>query len=268
MSKEKDSGDDDDEWQDVAKWIQEEDKTSKEYNRLFVEGWSQWQPYLALEVSKKKVKDAARLHTQKWLKANGYAAIPKAFGVYAIGVLPPDFKDDAKCDLAANMIIVNHGIAGSKPAVTNTLNGRLMCYATKVKPHEWAFKYWLERGFSVFVKWKKVCEGKNETPAGGGGVASIDGAALRNALETEALSKWKFFLNTSEQAATKGKGKAAEFDAGDLELPAGLLHSKARQYPCESDRTLILECLALLEAPKLTHAQRNANAISFLKKNL
>lgn len=193
------------------RWIQLEDKTSKDYRASFVVGWSRWQPYLQRGDAANTNKNVASLYRKKWLEENGHTAIPKQFGVYAIGILPPQTVDmtTTAASLESSMLIVNHGVTGGRANEGSTLNTRLMSYKNKVKAHEWAIGAWLELGFSVYVKWRVVqttVEVMNKR-------SSILGAHARKRRETKALKTWMFFLNTSEQADVKGKGASLNQDA-------------------------------------------------------
>lgn len=189
----------------AARWIQCEDKDSAEYKRLFVTGWSPWQPYLRLGDPKRPHKNTASLYTKKWLVSNGWKEVPKRFGLYAIGILPPDSPlgvRDAKPDdhqvLERCVLIANHGVVGGAATEANTLNKRLMSYATKVKPYEYAIRPWMMLGFRVFVKWVEIYLDDEES------LSSKNGSKIRKDRETDALKQWKFHLNVSEQKSTKG----------------------------------------------------------------
>ena len=149
---------------------------------------------------------------------------PDQFGIYAIGVLPPDI--DVKHMTAANVIIVNVGIAGDAPPSKNTLKGRLRSYQTKVKPYEWALARWLECGFSVWVKWK-VMQSDDEA-----GLATIRGAKSRKDAESVILKTYAFFLNTAEQKQMKGKGASLHRDPDTLPMPllAGRTQTHAGEF--------------------------------------
>jgi hypothetical protein len=181
------------------------------HNRLLVQGWSQWQPYIRSGDKRRGSQNKASLFTVKELKAGGHDATPDQFGIYAIGILPPDI--DVKHMAATNVIIVNVGIAGDAPPSKNTLKGRLRSYQTKVKPYEWALARWLECGFSVWVKWK-VIQSDDEK-----GLATIRGAKLRKDAETEILKTYAFFLNTAEQKQVKGKGGSLHRNPDALPMP-------------------------------------------------
>lgn len=228
------------------KWIQCENKESPDYIAAFVTGWSDWQPYLRGGDPKRPLKNTASLFTQRWLTNNGWKQIPKSFGVYALGVLPPDcpvcaneIKPSDRADLERSVLIVNHGVVGGAATEANTLNRRLMTYATKVKPYEFAFGPWLELGFQVFVKWR-VVHLDEETKTG---LTSKAGAALRKGLETSALTKWKFHLNVSEQKSLKGKGVSMMGDPMALivrEEKAGPVTAARYRVPSGTVRTSMI----------------------------
>lgn len=252
--------------EDTAKWIQCEDKSSAEYKAFFVEGWTSWQPYLSLG-SKNKHKNVASIHTQKWLKSSGWSVIPKTFGEYAIGVMPPDsalsvdaITPQTATALEEEVLIVNHGIVAGAATQSNTLNKRLMTYGTKVKPYEWALGVWMNMGFRVFVKWREM-QADDEAK----GLSSIAGAVMRKTAETNALKKWKFFLNVGEQRDVKGSGASLTQDPHQLIVREEKSHIvTARDYlPKTVD--IKLKCLQLLLAVDKTDAVRVKETVAFLK---
>lgn len=258
----------------TAKWIQCEDKTSEDYKAFFVEGWVPWQPYLWFG-SKNKHKTVASLHTQKWLTSSGWRAIPKTFGEYAIGVIPPDStipRDVTPKDglaLEEQVLIVNHGIVAGAAAQANTLNKRLMTYGTKVKPYEYAIGAWMKMGFRVFVKWREM-KADDEMK----GLSSKSGAAMRKTAETNALKKWKFFLNVAEQRSVKGPGASLKQDPYQLVLREEKNGGFVTAAKYDADRVVQShnftveqtkeQCMRLLRAPGKADAVKIEDTIAFL----
>lgn len=254
-----------------AKDIQLEDKSDPDYIKAFVEGWSEWQPYLKSgEDGKKAQQNPVGIYTQTWLKKNKWSVIPHRFGVYALGVLPPDVEVTGETTsgfLEREVLIVNHGIVGGRPNQANTLNGRLM-KQKKAAPYDWAFVLWMKLGFRVYVKWRVIhhaTEEKLNPPR-----TSVDGAAIRKGMETAALKRWKFFLNTSEQVDVKGKGCSLNVDAYTLPVRydegglrcAGDFMPQGEVPP--QQLSIKMRCLELLTATGKTDTQRIADTIAFM----
>lgn len=194
------------------------------FDELLMQGWSPWQPYIRRGDKRRGSQNKASLFTVQELKRGGHPATPDRFGIYAIGVLPPDV--DTKHMTATSVVIVNVGVAGDKAPSKNTLKGRLRSYQTKVKPYEWALARWLDCGFSVWVK-RKEMQADDEKM-----FATIRGAKARKDAETRILKTFAFFLNTSEQKHLKGKGGSLHRDPDMLPLPpvAGRTQTRAGDF--------------------------------------
>lgn len=191
--------------------------------QLLYQGWSQWQPYIRSGDKRRGSQNRASLFTVTELKAGGFPETPAQFGIYALGILPPDI--DVKHMTHDDVAIVNVGVAGDAPPSKNTLKGRLRSYATKVKPYEWALARWLDCGFSVWVKWK-VMQAADEKA-----FATIEGAKQRKDAESLILKRFEFFLNTAEQAHLKGKGGSLRRDPDALPVPV----REGRAQRCAGD---------------------------------
>lgn len=258
------------EWVDEdseADWIQTTDKTKQEYKDRLVDGWVGWQPYLQRGNPRDKTKPASlvTLHT---LKEKRYKPPPKSFGIYAIGLLPPDRKMPESAATNAlsdtDVIIVNVGVAGGTVTESkNTLNGRLRSYATKIGPYESKFAAWIACGFSVWVKWK-VSQTQLECGAGGDLITKIGGVANRKLMESAILRNYAVFLNTLEQ---KHRGD----DPHDLIIPAqeGRVAKTARDFRparVSFDAVTKADMMLILKDHSKTSDQRIALLLDFLER--
>jgi hypothetical protein len=216
--------------------------TSAEYKLQMQDGWSPWQPYVALGDVRKPTQKACSLIGVKELKRLGFERQPDEFGVYNVGVLAPDAKDNTEL-----MTVVNYGVTGIQPNEANTIRGRLRSYPTKVQPHEWFIAPCMKLGFTVWSR-HKVVVAPDETK----GRTSIEGAKLRRDMEKKAHATWNFFLDTADQANGKGKGASLHRDPftlmvkapGDGTEPWKI--KRLRSYRAECDKDVLAAQLQML----------------------